>query len=112
MLGVQFAVSAFLPAAIGAVVGAIGSLWFILRSDAFSDRGKADNDPPDDRRKLAVRIVLAGYAVIAWICFVVAVAIGDMSFILPAGITALLATVGLVGLWSPRPRGNHPTSDS
>jgi hypothetical protein len=87
----------FLPVVVGAVLGAVGSLLFIMRASVFSKEEYAQGALS---RQSAVRRVLVIYATIAWICLAAAVAIGDMSFIILTGIIAVLASVGLVGFWS------------
>lgn len=91
----------YLPIAIGAVLGATGSLLFILRTDAFSQEEQGGHVSAS-RRGLALRSVLIIYATIAWICLVVAIAIGDMAFIVACGVIALIASIGLVRVWSVR----------
>ena len=87
----------YLPIVAGAVLGAVGSLLFVMRSRAFP---KGEYAQGVLSRQSAVRRVLIIYASIAWICLVVAVAIGDTSFMILTGIIALVASAGLVGLWS------------
>lgn len=86
----------YLPIVVGAVFGAVGSLLFIMRSREFS---KGEFVEGMLSRQSAVRRVLVIYAVIAWICLMVAVAIGDISFIVLTGIITALASTGLVGFW-------------
>jgi hypothetical protein len=88
----------YLPVAVGAVIAAVGSLVFIMRSPAFSEEEQAMGHAP--ARQSAVRRVLVIYAIIAWFCFIGAIAIGDIVFIALTGVVALLASVGLLRLWS------------
>lgn len=94
-----------LPLAVGAVIGAVGSLVFIMRSHAFDEE---EREGHAQARQSAVRRVLVIYATAAWICFATAVVLGDVAFIVTTGVLALLAGVGLARLWSamespPRP---------
>lgn len=88
-----------LPLAAGAIIGAVGSLAFIMRSHAFDEKEQAGHAKA---RQSAVRRVLVIYAIIAWFCLAAAVALGDVAFIVTTGIMALLASAGLVRLWSVR----------
>lgn len=90
-----------LPIAVGAILGGVGSLAFIMRSHAFNEEEK---DGQTQVRRSAVRRVLVIYAAIALLCLVVAIALGDVAFIVTTGTMMLLAIVGLVFFWS-RPHG-------
>lgn len=84
---------------VGAILGGIGSLLFIARSRQSND-GEASGEGRALRS--ALRRVLTIYAAIAWLCVIVAVAIGDMVFIAMTGVVAILASAGLMYRWSPR----------
>jgi archaellum biogenesis protein FlaJ (TadC family) len=86
-----------IPLVIGGFVGAIGSLIFILRTHAF-DQGEKASEKQD--RQSAVRRALVIFAIIAWFCLVAALALGDVAFIVTTGIMAIIASAGLVRLWS------------
>jgi len=93
----------YLPIVVGAIVGAAGSIWFILRSHALSEGERGGHASADSRRRLALRSVLIIYAAIAWVCLIIAIAIGDMPFIVLCGATALIASIGLGRVWSRTP---------
>jgi hypothetical protein len=52
------------------------------------------------RRQLALRLVVGVYATVAVICLVVAVALGDIGFIVTSAVIALLASLALWRVWS------------
>jgi archaellum biogenesis protein FlaJ (TadC family) len=87
------AASAAVPLMIGSFLGAVGCLIFIMRARGFD---KVEAEGQAHARRAAVRRVLIIYAVIAWLCLVVAIALGDMAFIALTGVTTVLACVGLV----------------
>jgi peptidoglycan biosynthesis protein MviN/MurJ (putative lipid II flippase) len=87
-----------IPVVVGLILGALGSVLFIMRSRAFTDE---DRGGYSASRQSAVRRVLIIYAYIAAVCLVAAVAIGDFAFILLTGAMALIALAGLARLWSP-----------
>ncbi|HEX4670236.1 MAG TPA: hypothetical protein VH275_09730 [Solirubrobacterales bacterium] len=95
--------SVTIPLVIGGFLGAIGSLIFILRARAFD---KVEARGQTYARLSAVRRVLIIYAVIALLCFVVAIALGDIAFIVLTAIMAALACVGLVRFYGRRPSGS------
>ncbi|HEU4679450.1 MAG TPA: hypothetical protein VFS35_08015 [Terrimicrobiaceae bacterium] len=93
----------YIPIAVGAVVGAVGSALVILRGKS----GTGENHDPgegDARRLRGLRIVLAVYAATAGVCLVVAIAQGDGGFIVTTGLIAVLAVLGLWRVYS------HPPS--
>jgi hypothetical protein len=92
--------STYLPVAVGAVVAAVGSVLFIIRSHAFREVGQGDQTMATNQRRLAVRMVLVLYGIIAGICFVVAIVIGELAFIVLTGLILLLAIAGLGRSWS------------
>ena len=63
-------------------------------------------------RRAAVRRVLIIYAVIGWLCFGVAIALGDIAFIILTGIMAALACVGLVRTFDRRAGGSTEDPDN
>lgn len=89
----------YLPIAVGAILGAAGSVWFILRSHAFSAEKQGGQASADGRRRIALRSVVSIYAAIAWICLVIAIATGNTAFIVLCGAIALIASLGLVRVW-------------
>lgn len=89
--------SIYLPIFIGAVLGAVGSLIFIMQSRAFSGEGATQGS---ENQQSAVRRVLVIYAAISWACLVAAVFIGSATFIVLTVIIAALASAGLVLRWS------------
>jgi hypothetical protein len=89
-------ISTDLPIAVGAIIGAVGSLTFIMRTHAIDEEEQAGHA---QARRSAVRLVLVIYAMIAWLCLVVAVVLGGVALIATMGILALLASAGLVRLW-------------
>lgn len=90
-----------LPIAVGAILGGVGSLVFIMRSHAFDEEEKGGQTQV---RRSAVRRVLVIYSAIALLCLVVAIALGDVAFVVTTGAMLLLAIIGLVFFWS-RPHG-------
>lgn len=102
--------STYVSIAIGGVVGAVGTVAYLLRTKAFSDdppKGSPGNEPRGqsgsiDRRRLSLRIVVSVYCVIAYGCFVAAIAIGDSAFIILTGVIAFLASASLWRLWKGR----------
>ena len=94
----------YLPIAVGAILGAAGSIWFIVRSHAFSAEKQGGQASADSRRCIALRSVVSIYAAIAWICLVIAVATGNMAFIVLCGAIVLIASIGLVRVWLRAPR--------
>ena len=95
-------INTILPIAVGLILGAAGSVLFVLRSQAFAELERSGRAPFGGRRQLTRWVVLGSFAVIAWICLLAAVSIGDVGFIVPSGMIALFASVGLVHLWSVR----------
>jgi hypothetical protein len=93
--------STVLPAAIGAVLAAAGCLIALLRTNAFSQM-QASRVTVEHRRRLSIRIVVGLYAAIAYICLIVAIAIGDPAFMVLTAIIALLASAMVLRLWSGR----------
>jgi hypothetical protein len=92
---------AYLLAAAGAIAGAVGSVVFIMRSPALTDEEEqGDAEPWRNRRQLAVRVVLSMYMVMTGIALVVSVALLDTELILTSGALVVLATIGLISLWS------------
>lgn len=91
------AASTYLPIMVGAVLGAVGSVLFIVRSRAFP---KEERSQGAFSRQSAVRRVLIIYATVAWICLAAAVFIGNIWFIILTGIIVVIASVGLLGFWS------------
>lgn len=91
--------STYFPIVVGAVVGAVGSVLFVMRSRAFP---KEEPSQGALSRQSAVRRVLVIYATVAWVCFAAAVFIGNMSFIILTGVIVAIASVGLLGFWSAR----------
>ena len=90
--------STYLPIGIGVIIGAVGSLVFIMRTRALSD--EQDSRPATSiRRRLALRSVLIIYAIIAWICLAVAVTVGEMALIVLCGVIVLIASIGLMRIW-------------
>lgn len=89
--------SAYFPIILGAVLGAVGTVLFIMRSRAFP---KEDRSQGAFSRQSAVRRVLVIYATVAWICLAAAVFIGNIWFIILTGVIVVIASVGLLGFWS------------
>jgi hypothetical protein len=87
--------NASIPIAVGAVVGAAGSLIFVMRTSAIDKLEQAGNK---NLRKKAVARVLMSYTAIAWLCLIAAVAIGDVAFIALTGTSAVLTTGGVLVL--------------
>lgn len=87
--------NASVPIAIGAIAGAAGSLLFVMRTSAID---KLEQDGEKGLRQKAVGRVLMSYAIIAWLCLIAAVAVGDPAFIALTGISAILATGGLLAI--------------
>jgi hypothetical protein len=85
------------PIVIGAFLGAVGSVIFLIRARGF-EKVEAEGQTP--ARRAAVRRVLIIYAVVAWLCFVAAIALGDIAFIVLTGVIAVLACVGLIRVYS------------
>jgi hypothetical protein len=85
----------------GAIVGAVGSVVFILRSSEFrqdENRGVAASRP--GRRQLAVRIVLLVYLGMVGVALTVALAVGNVVFVATSGFLMFLVGAALVFLWS------------
>ncbi len=96
-LMIRMIAATYLPIFVGAVLGAIGSLVFIVQSRAFPNEEVAEGP---QSRQAAVRRVLVIYASIAWVCLVAAVVIGDVTFIVMTGVITVLASAGVVVRWS------------
>jgi len=94
------AAGTYVPVAVGAILGAIGSLAFIVRSTTSEDRQRWRH--PDARRErlFAVRSVMTLFAVIAWACLILSITVGEAAFIVLTGATALIATAGLIYVWT------------
>lgn len=90
-----------LPAAIGALLGAAGCLIALLRTNAFSQM-QGDRVTLEQRRRLSIRIVVGLYATIAYVCLIVAMAIGDEAFMILTAAIAVLASATVWRLWSGR----------
>lgn len=95
--------STYLLFAAGVLLGAVGSLVFILRSRALLEEEPGDDAHPDRLRQLAVRLTLVTYAVLAFILLVIAVVLGDIASIITGGILVVFASAGIVFLWSAAP---------
>jgi hypothetical protein len=78
----------------GALAGAIGSLWFIVRSvpgaGTKNEMGK---------RKLAMMLVLAVYAVMALLAVAIGLAIRNTGIAGVAGVVFLVAAAALALVW-------------
>lgn len=92
----------YLPALIGGVLGAIGSVAFLLHTKAFSNEQATNRGSIVDRRRLSIRIVVSLYLVIAFGGLIVAISIGDPTFIVLTAIIAFIAAGALARLWSGR----------
>jgi archaellum biogenesis protein FlaJ (TadC family) len=94
---------------LSALLGAVGSVIFLMRARGFE---KVEAEGLTHARLTAVRRVVVIYAAIAWLCFLIAVALGDAAFIILTGIMAVLACAGLVWVYGRRasrtirPRGS------
>lgn len=82
---------AALPIAIGAILGVVGCLVFVLRTPALSEERAGY---PRARLKVLRRILLV-YAVIAVGCLIVAIAVGDPPFIWLTSAVVVLAAIGV-----------------
>lgn len=91
-----------IPVVIGAFLGAVGSLIFLMRARGFV---KVEAEGQVHARRAAVRRVSTVYAVIAWLCFGVAIALGDTAVIVLTGSMVVLACVGLVRIFGRRGSG-------
>lgn len=91
--------SVIIPVVIGVFLGGVGSVIFLMRARGFE---KVEAEGQTHARRAAVRRVLIIYAVIGWLCFGVAIAIGDIAFIILTGIMAALACIGLVRVYGRR----------
>ena len=87
------------PVAIGAFLGALGSVIFLMRARGFE---KVEAEGLTHARLAAVRRVVVIYTAIAWLCFFVAVALDDAAFIILTGVMAVLACVGVVRVYGRR----------
>lgn len=94
--------STFLPILVGLVLGAVGSAAFILRAKTFSDENESSPKERDRQREVALRSVVVAYTVIALICLIVSLVVGDAAFIVVCGVLVLIAVMGLVRVWSER----------
>lgn len=93
----------YLPVVLGALLGALGSFVFVSRAKALSTKtGDRPSASLAERRKLALRIIVCVYALIAFVCMVVAIAVGDLAFIALSGAILLIACGGLLIVWSSR----------
>jgi uncharacterized membrane protein len=84
-----------LPVAVGAIMGALLSVAFILRVTPSSIQRQEQDDSARAERRRALRPVLFLYVAVTWICLVAALAIGELAFIVLSGIMALIASIGL-----------------
>lgn len=94
------AAATVVPIAVGVIIAAVGSLAFIMHSDAFGEKSPAVYV----QRRSAVRLILIIYAIIACLCLIAAIAIGDVAFVITTSVLVLLAAIGLALSWL-RPNG-------
>jgi hypothetical protein len=81
------------------VIGAVGSLVFIMRSPALSDEVDGNDRSGANRRRLAIRLTLLAFMILACTSLVVALALGGLGITVTAGSLVLVTGVALVFLW-------------
>lgn len=81
--------------AIGALIAALGSILFIMRTHALDGNRKETHSGVTGMRRVALRNVLVAYTVVAWVCVVVTVIIGNGDFILLSALFAVLVSASL-----------------
>lgn len=94
------AAGTYVPVAVGAILGAVGSLVFIVRATGREDRFRWSRTDARRERLHAVRSVMSMFAVIAWSCLILAIIIGEAAFTALTGATALIAGAGLIYVWT------------
>ncbi|MBS1881807.1 MAG: hypothetical protein JSS97_02490 [Actinobacteria bacterium] len=94
------AAGTYVPVAVGAILGALGSLAFIFRATTSDDRLRWRQSGSRRDRLLAVRSVMVVFALVAWICLILAIVLGEVAFIALTGVIALMAAGGLVYAWA------------
>jgi hypothetical protein len=82
--------------AIGALVAAMGSILFIMRTHALDEETKDSRSRVTGMRRVALRNVLVAYTVVAWICVVATAIIGNGDFILLSALFAVLVSASLL----------------
>jgi hypothetical protein len=94
-------IATYLLFAGGAIVGAVGSVAFILRSSELTqEENRRDAASRPSRRQLAVRIVLSVYLGMTSIALAVALALEDVALIATSGLLVFLVGGALIFLWS------------
>jgi 1,4-dihydroxy-2-naphthoate octaprenyltransferase len=93
MFGVE--TSDGLAIAIGALIAGMGSILFVMRTRALDEGEQDTRTRATGMRRVALRNVLFAYTVVAWICVVVTVIIGDGDFILLSALFAVLVSASL-----------------
>jgi hypothetical protein len=100
LAGASVDADTYVPILIGAAIGAIGSLVFILRrSVPVPEQEQRNSKSFAAQRRIAVKSVTTIYALIAWGCLAAALALGDVGFIVTTGAIAVVATLGLFIGW-------------
>lgn len=97
---VASAAGTYVPVAVGAILGAVGCLVFIVRATSREDRLRWSRTDARRERLLAVRSVMVVFAVIAWSCLILAIIIGEAAFTALTGATALISAAGLIYVWT------------
>jgi hypothetical protein len=80
--------------AVGAFIGAVGSLWFIAASLPRAGTGEGLGT-----RKIAMMLVLAVYGVMALAAVILGVVLQDAGVAGSAGLLLLLAIAGFALVW-------------
>lgn len=94
------AAGTYIPVAVGVILGAVGSVVFILRATSRDERLRWRQADARRERLLAIRSVMVVFAVIAWSCLILAIVIGEAAFTALTGATALISGAGLIYVWT------------
>lgn len=95
-------IGSYLIFAGGAVIGAVGSLIFISRSRSIIDEDQTDSVAQGRTRRLAMLVTLGVYAFLAFVCTVIALALGNQTIMIIAAALFLCAVAGLTAVWMAR----------
>lgn len=83
-----------IPIAIGAILTVAGTVIFIMRTHALNEGDLDTRNTVTGMRRVALRNLLAAYAIVGWICCIVTVIIGDAVIIVLSLLFAVLASAG------------------
>lgn len=96
----EVAAETYVPMAVGAVIGGVGSLVYLLRYQPPAADKELTTAWPQ-RRRLALRLVSGVYVGVASLFLVAALVAGDRGFVVTGVLLVALALGALLILWGP-----------